>query len=122
MRVLSEVTISARGYDPLLFARSPIRKIARVIIITISKRILISDNKRIHIISAYFLAAANDKHMHLLTSLYGRHIREVEGCEITPELIVNSHCCKDPESILPEELILQVFQHAQIESKSSLIS
>ena len=27
-------------------------------------------NKRIHIISAYFLAAASDKHMRLLTSLY----------------------------------------------------
>ena len=28
-------------------------------------------NKRIHIISAYFLAAASDKRMRLLTSLYG---------------------------------------------------
>jgi len=28
-------------------------------------------NKRIHKISAYFLAAASDKHMRLLTSLYG---------------------------------------------------
>jgi len=36
-----------------------------------SKRILISANKRIHIISAYYRAAASDKHMRLLTSLYG---------------------------------------------------
>ena len=34
-------------------------------------RILIIANKRIHIISAYFLAAASDKRMRLLTSLYG---------------------------------------------------
>jgi len=38
---------------------------------TVNKRIPITANKRIHIISAYFLAAASDKHMHLLTSLYG---------------------------------------------------
>jgi len=38
---------------------------------TVNKRILIIANKRIHIISAYFLAAANDKRMRLLTSLYG---------------------------------------------------
>jgi len=37
----------------------------------VNKRILITANKRIHIISAYFLAAASDKGMHLLTSLYG---------------------------------------------------
>ena len=38
---------------------------------TVNKRILISADKRIHIISTYFLAAASDKHMRLLTSLYG---------------------------------------------------
>ena len=38
---------------------------------TFNKRILITANKRIHIISAYFLAAASDKRMRLLTSLYG---------------------------------------------------
>ena len=38
---------------------------------TANKRILITANKRIHIISAYFLAAASDKHMRLLTRLYG---------------------------------------------------
>jgi len=38
---------------------------------TVNKRILITANKRIHIISAYFLAAASDKCMRLLTSLYG---------------------------------------------------
>ena len=38
---------------------------------TVNKRILITANKRIHIISAYFLAAASDKRMRLLTSLYG---------------------------------------------------
>jgi len=37
----------------------------------VNKCILITANKRIHIISAYFLAAANDKRMRLLTSLYG---------------------------------------------------
>ena len=39
--------------------------------ITINKCILITVNKCIHIISTYFLAAARDKNMHLLTSLYG---------------------------------------------------
>ena len=34
-------------------------------------RILITTNKHIHVISAYFLAAASDKHMCLLTSRYG---------------------------------------------------
>ena len=38
---------------------------------TVNKHILITANKRIHIISAYFLAAASDKRMRLLTSLYG---------------------------------------------------
>ena len=38
---------------------------------TVNKRILITANKRIHLISAYFLAAASDKRMRLLTSLYG---------------------------------------------------
>ena len=38
---------------------------------TVNKRILITANKRIHIISAYFLAATSDKRMRLLTSLYG---------------------------------------------------
>ena len=38
---------------------------------TVNKRIPITANKRIHIISAYFLAAASDKRMRLLTSLYG---------------------------------------------------
>ena len=38
---------------------------------TVNKRIPITANKRIHIISAYFLAAASDKCMHPLTSLYG---------------------------------------------------
>ena len=38
---------------------------------TVNKRILIIANERIHIISAYFLAAASDKCMRLLTSLYG---------------------------------------------------
>ena len=37
----------------------------------VNKCILITANKRIHIISAYFLAAASDKRMRLLTSLYG---------------------------------------------------
>jgi len=40
----------------------------------LNKRILITANKRIHIISAYFLAAASDKRMRLLTSLYGINI------------------------------------------------
>ena len=39
--------------------------------ITVNKCILITANKRIHIISAYFLAVASDRHMCLLTSLYG---------------------------------------------------
>ena len=38
---------------------------------TVNKRILITTNKRIQIISAYFLAAASNKRMRLLTSLYG---------------------------------------------------
>ena len=38
---------------------------------TVSKRILIITNKHIHIISTHFLAAANNKHMRLFTSLYG---------------------------------------------------
>ena len=38
---------------------------------TVNKRILITANKRIHIISAYFLVAASNKRMRLLTSLYG---------------------------------------------------
>jgi len=38
---------------------------------TVNKRIPITANKRIHIISAYVLAAASDKRMCLLTSLYG---------------------------------------------------
>ena len=38
---------------------------------TVNKCILITTNKHIHIISAYFLAAASNKHMRLLTSLYG---------------------------------------------------
>jgi len=38
---------------------------------TVNMSVLITTNKRIHIISAYFLAAASNKHMHLLTSLYG---------------------------------------------------
>jgi len=38
---------------------------------TVNKRILITANKRIHITSAYFLAAASNKRMRLLTSLYG---------------------------------------------------
>jgi len=42
-----------------------------------NKRILITANKRIHIISAYFLAVASGKHMHLLTSLYGTTIPQV---------------------------------------------
>jgi len=37
----------------------------------VNKCILIIANKRIHIISTYFLAAASDKRMCLLTSLYG---------------------------------------------------
>ena len=37
---------------------------------TVNKLILITANKRIRIISAYFLAAASDKRMRLLTSLY----------------------------------------------------
>jgi len=37
---------------------------------TVNKRIPITANKRIHIISAYFLAVASDKRMRLLTSLY----------------------------------------------------
>ena len=39
---------------------------------TVNKRILITANKCIHLISAYFLAAASDKRIRLLTSLYGR--------------------------------------------------
>ena len=38
---------------------------------TVNKRILITANKRIHIISAYFFTGASNKRMHLLTSLYG---------------------------------------------------
>ena len=38
---------------------------------TVNKCILIIANKRIHIIGAYFLAAASDKCMRLLNSLYG---------------------------------------------------
>ena len=37
----------------------------------VNKRIPITSNKRIYIISAYFFAAASDKRMRLLTSLYG---------------------------------------------------
>jgi len=40
---------------------------------TVCKRILVTDNISTYIIiiiSAYFLAAASDKSMHLLTSLY----------------------------------------------------
>ena len=59
--------------------------------------------------------------LQVITESIGTYIRELEECEITSKLIVNSHCCKDPESILPKKLIPQVFQHAQIESKSSLI-
>ena len=40
---------------------------------TVNKHILITANKRIHIINAHFLAAARDKRMRLLTSLYGSH-------------------------------------------------
>ena len=40
---------------------------------TVNKCILITANKCIHIISAYFLAAASGKCMCLLTSLYGMH-------------------------------------------------
>jgi len=40
---------------------------------TVNKRIPITAYKRIHIISAYFLAAASDKRMRLLTSLYGSY-------------------------------------------------
>jgi len=46
---------------------------------TVNKRILITANKRIHKISAYFLAAANDKRMCLLTSLYGIYSESVLG-------------------------------------------
>jgi len=41
---------------------------------TVNKRILITTNKHIHIISAYFLATASDKRMRQLTSLYGNYL------------------------------------------------
>jgi len=58
-----------------------IRKIAHVRI-TINKHILITTNKCIHIISTYFLAAANNKRVRLLTSLYGNKISKcTQKCE-----------------------------------------
>jgi len=51
-----------------------VTKMARAEALLSNNHILITANKCIHIISAYFLAAASNKCVHLLTSLYGSRV------------------------------------------------
>jgi len=45
-----------------------------------------------HIISAYFLAAASNKHMRLLTSLYGRYLNDNLEAPVFTEFCCSNKC------------------------------
>ena len=70
---------NSRGSYPLADMETSDNTLDQVHMYVVNKRILITVNKRIHTISTYFLAAASDKCMRLLTSLYDIFVQQVDS-------------------------------------------